>query len=244
MDLNWIEIGNLKSEETMVFLHEGLGCIELWKDYPQLLCKKLNIRGVVYDRAGYGKSPGSLTDRKADYLHLAAIELESLLDKLKIKSVHLYGHSDGGSIALIFASKYPELAKSVITEAAHVFNENETISGVKAARPLLKQGKMEGLKKYHGNRYKEVFNAWNNIWLDNTFRDWNIEHEVSAVHCPSLIIQGRDDQYGTLKQVYAIEKAIKGATMTLIPYNCGHAPFKEQQEVVIENVINFYNEYF
>ncbi|MEO9530953.1 MAG: alpha/beta hydrolase [Crocinitomicaceae bacterium] len=243
MELNWIEIGNLTSDETIIFLHEGLGCIELWKGYPEKVCETLNVKGIVYDRSGYGKSPGNLTQRKADYLHLAADELFDFINYLKLKSVHLYGHSDGGSIALIFASKYTNRVKSIVTEAAHVFNEPETIKGVQEARPLLKEGRMEGLRKYHGDRYQEVFYAWNDIWLDDSFEDWNIEKEIKSINCPALIIQGLEDQYGTLKQVEAISNAIKDNVKTFTPNHCGHAPFKEQTALVLNEITQFYNEF-
>lgn len=244
MKLNWIEVGNLDAEECIVFLHEGLGCVEMWKDYPENLCQSLNVRGIVYDRSGYGKSNGSLVNRKSDYLHLAAEELTHFIEFLKLEKVHLYGHSDGGSIALICAGTKPELVKTVVTEAAHVFNEQETIDGVLAARPLLKEGKMDGLKKYHGERYEEVFYAWNDIWLDDSFKNWNIEDITSRITCPGLIIQGLDDQYGTLKQVEAICKTNPQNVRSFTPKNCGHAPFKEKTNEVLKKVTEFYHEQF
>jgi pimeloyl-ACP methyl ester carboxylesterase len=173
-NLNWIEVGNTTSDTTIIFLHEGLGCIEMWRDYPKQLCIDLGVRGIVYDRAGYGKSIGSLLNRTNKYLHEAADELAELITELKIQNPILYGHSDGGSIALIYAANHPDKVKAVITEAAHVFNETGTIKGVREARPWMEEGKMEGLRKYHGDRYQEVFYAWNDIWLDDSFMDWDI----------------------------------------------------------------------
>jgi len=243
MNLNVKIVGDPKSEETIVFLHEGLGCIEMWKSYPEDLCNVLGMKGIVYDRAGYGKSPGSLIDRKADYLHLAAEELHELIHHFEINQPIIYGHSDGGSIGLIFAGKYPKLPKALITEAAHVFNEAVTIEGVKDARPLIETGKMDALKKYHGNRYKEVFYAWNDIWLDDSFNEWNISEEIKDISCPTLIIQGKDDQYGTLNQVSTILESIGSEAKSFTPANCGHAPFKEQKEAVIKTVKKFIHEH-
>jgi pimeloyl-ACP methyl ester carboxylesterase len=242
MNLNWIEVGIKDADQTIVFLHEGLGCIEMWRDYPNELCLRTNSRGIIYDRAGYGKSPGSLIGRKADYLHLAADELQNLAQHFNLENFILYGHSDGGSIALIHAAKYPTNVKALITEAAHAFNEDVTIEGVLAARPLLKEGKMDGLKKYHGQRYGEVFHAWNDIWLDDTFKEWSIEDEIVHILAPNLIIQGEDDQYGTLRQVDRICEITKGKSQNFKPKNCGHAPFKEQREQVLEITSNFINE--
>lgn len=243
MELHWEEVGHELAEEHIVFLHEGLGCIEMWKNYPNDLCLNLNAKGIVYDRSGYGKSLGSLLNREADYLHKAAEELKDFLDYLNVDQAHIYGHSDGGSIGLIFAGTYPNRVKTLITEAAHIFNEPETIQGVLDARPLLEDGKMEGLKKYHGERYQEIFYAWNDIWLDESFVNWNIEKEVSRIDCPLLVIQGEDDQYGTLKQVAAICETNQGNSRSFTPSNCGHAPFKEQSIKVMEVVQKFYGEY-
>lgn len=130
-------------------MHEGLGCIQMWKDYPKKVYVQLNCQGLVYDRAGYGKSTGSLLNLKANYLDLGAIELFELINDLKLqnKEFILYGHSDGGSIAVIFASKYPELVEAIITEAAHVFVEQITLEGIVPAQDAFKQGKLDGLKK-------------------------------------------------------------------------------------------------
>jgi pimeloyl-ACP methyl ester carboxylesterase len=234
-------VGNLSSKTIIVFLHEGLGCIEMWKNYPQKLCTFLNIKGLIYDRAGYGKSNGDLTKRQANYLHLAADELHQLLTSLQLLNhkIILYGHSDGGSIALIYASKYPQNINSIITEAAHIFVEKETIAGIKPAIKAFKTGKLDGLKKYHGSNYKNVFNAWANIWNHPSFKNWNIEKEITNIICPQLIIQGKNDQYGTLKQVENIAQHTKGQTITFIPENCGHSPYKEIEKDVFDKVISF-----
>lgn len=236
--INWITVGNPNSNSTIIFLHEGLGCIEMWKTYPHDLCSALNVNGIVYDRTGYGKSSGSLLGRTNQYLHEAAEELAAFIAHHQIKSPILYGHSDGGSIALIYAGQHKDV-KAVITEAAHVFNETETIQGVQEARPLLAEGKMDGLRKYHGERYQEVFFAWNDIWLDESFKDWDITEYLPNIEVPLLVIQGQNDQFGTLKQVKTIKELTAGKTATFTPENCGHAPFKEQTELVLETVKKF-----
>jgi len=202
-------IGNSESNQVIIFLHEGLGCIEMWRDYPEQLCNKLNCRGLIYDL------------------------------KLENKEIILYGHSDGGSIALIYASKYPNQVKSVITEAAHVFVEDVTLAGIAPAKEAFLQGKLDGLKKYHGNHYVEVFNAWVDIWNDPDFRDWNIEAELKQITCLQLVIQGVNDEYGTLKQVESIANHTKGQSTRFTPDNCGHAPFKELTTEVLKEVEAF-----
>lgn len=240
--INWVSVGDQSSSTCIIFLHEGLGCIEMWKDYPETLCNALNVRGIIYDRAGYGHSPGSLEGRTKEYLHDAANELAQFIDHFNIDSPILYGHSDGGSIALIYAGTYPDKVKALITEAAHVFNEPETIKGVLEARPWFDEGKMEGLRKYHGDRYKEVFFAWNDIWIDESFKDWNITDLLPNIICDQIIIQGEDDQYGTLLQVETIKSLTRGSTTTLTPEKCGHAPFKEQKEIVLKEAKKFLND--
>ena len=239
--LNHKFVGNHKSSTCIIFLHEGLGCIEMWKSYPAQLCNQLNVQGLVYDRAGYGKSKGDLTKRHANYLHMGADELFDLIHALKIenKSILLYGHSDGGSIALLFVAKYPQLCKLLITEAAHVFVEQVTLDGIKPAKKAFIEGKMNGLQKYHGEKFKEVFYAWVDIWNHPTFLNWNIENELQNIVCPQLIIQGVDDQYGTLKQVESINRNTKGKTSIFTPEKCGHSPFKEQTKIVLNEVIQF-----
>ena len=241
MNIHHVFIGDPKSKNLIIFLHEGLGSIAQWKDYPEKVCKATNAYGLVYDRSGYGKSPGDLTNRQVDYLHLAADELERVIEHLVPKNYNLilYGHSDGGSIALIHAAQYPDRIKALITEAAHVFVEDVTVEGVKIVRPFLEAGKFDGLEKYHGKRFKEVFYAWNDIWLNPDFRDWNITKLLPSIDIPQLIIQGIDDQYGTLDQVKSIENLTKGPSKIFTPKNCGHAPHKEKQNETLIRVGEF-----
>jgi len=241
-ELNYKYIQSNHSKSTIIiFLHEGLGCVEMWGAYPELVCSELKCNGLVYDRAGYGKSDGDLNDRKSNYLHLAADELFDLIQYLKLQSqnIILYGHSDGGSIGLIFASKYPQLCMAVITEAAHVFVEDVTLKGIKPAVKAYENGKLNGLKKYHGHKFNDVFYAWVNIWNHSSFKNWNIENEIKSIICPQLIIQGIDDQYGTLSQVVSIANHTKGNTTTFTPKECGHSPFKEKTKEVLKEVIDF-----
>lgn len=241
MDLNYRFIGNPESERIIVFLHEGLGSIKQWKDFPAQLCTATDSYGLVYDRSGYGESKGSLKDRQANYLHLAAQELSTVIQKLipTRYRLFLYGHSDGGSIALIYAAEHPNKPTGIITEAAHVFVEKETLAGVKAAQQPFKAGKFDGLKKFHGDRFEEVFLAWNNIWLHPSFHDWNITALLPKITCPQLIMQGKNDQYGTLQQIESIKSLTAGNTVIFTPDNCGHAPHKEKKQDVLTKTTDF-----
>ncbi|MDA7803707.1 alpha/beta hydrolase [Crocinitomix sp.] len=243
MKLNTKFVGNSEANRLIIFLHEGLGSIEQWKTFPQELCELTNSYGLIYDREGYGQSKGSLTNRTINYLHEGAEELHTEI----ISAIHpqydiyLYGHSDGGSIALIYAAKYGAHIKGIITEAAHVFVEAETIAGVQAARPLFDAGKFDGLKKYHGKRFKEVFFAWNDIWSSTAFRNWEIISLLKTITCPQLVIQGAADEYGTIKQIERIESGTKGHSTVKLIENGGHAPHKEKKEMVLLTVKNWMN---
>ncbi|NOQ73559.1 MAG: alpha/beta fold hydrolase [Crocinitomix sp.] len=241
MALNHAFIGDPTAKKIIVFLHEGLGSIAQWKAFPELVCKATNSYGLVYDRYGYGKSEGSLVNRKIDYLEQGAVELENVIDSLvpSTYDLFLYGHSDGGSIALIYTAKHPLKVTGLITEAAHVFVEDITIAGVRAALPYFEQGKFDGLKKYHGDRFQEVFMAWNKIWLNPAFRNWNISPLLPQITCPQLIIQGEDDQYGTLKQVETIANNTTGKSRVFTPKNCNHAPHKENEKETLLEVTRF-----
>lgn len=245
MDVHHKYIGNTSSSFLIIFLHEGLGCVEMWKTFPYDLCIKLDCAGFVYDREGYGKSIGSLTNRKADYLHLEAEKLNTIIEEIpeNYKYIVLYGHSDGGSIVLEYAKSPDARISAIITEAAHVINEQVTIEGVRTMRPMFDEGKFEGLRKYHGERYKEVFFAWNDIWLSDEFRDWDISDDLYKIELPLLVIQGAADIYGTLKQVDIIEQGVSGQVRRFTPDGVGHAPHKEVPLQVIEQIERFIHEY-
>ena len=159
-----------QNELTIIFLHEGLGCTKMYRDFPEQVCRKVNLSGFIYDRYGYGESAGDLSNRTVNYLEAAADNLKIILDQHVKGKVILYGHSDGGSIALIYAAKYPEKIVGIITEAAHVFVEDITLIGIKKAVMAFNDGKLNGLKKYHNSKYQQVFWAWANTWLNPEFK--------------------------------------------------------------------------
>ncbi|MDG1914939.1 MAG: alpha/beta hydrolase [Crocinitomix sp.] len=241
MTLNHIFIGDPSAKKLIIFLHEGLGSIAQWKNFPKLVCTATNSYGLVYERHGQGISAGSLLNRSTDYLEQGAEELAKVIEKLVPAKYDLilYGHSDGGSIALTYAANHPTKLIGIITEAAHVFVEDITVEGVKAALPYFHKGKFDGLKKYHGESYKEVFMAWNNIWLNPAFKSWNICDLLKQISCGQLIIQGQDDQYGSLKQVETIAELTCGKSTIFTPKNCNHAPHKENEKEILSKVTLF-----
>ncbi len=233
--------GTRQSPICLVFLHEGLGSTLTWGNYPNIIGQNTGLNTLVYDRAGYGQSSGNLLNRPLNYLNLAAAELHQLLIDLKIQKVILYGHSDGGSIALDFAAKYPKMVHGIITEAAHVMVEKITIAGIELALKAYQLNKFKGLQKFHQKDYRAIFEAWSKTWLNPKFKYWNLLEELTLINSPKLVIQGTDDQYGTLKQVELITTLSKGNSITFIP-KCGHSPFKEETELVSQKVIDFIKE--
>ncbi|MCG6151687.1 alpha/beta fold hydrolase [Leptospira bandrabouensis] len=235
----------IQNRPYIVFLHDSLGCISLWKDLPIQLGEMTNCNLLVYDRIGYGKSdPFASKTRNNSYLEDEADYLIKILQKLNIKKVILFGHSDGGSIALITASRYPSYILGVISEGAHVFVEEITIEGILKAKEIFKTTKLKQiLEKYHGYKTEDIFNAWVDTWLSQNFRNWNIEYLLPSIKCPVLVLQGEFDEYGTEKQVDAIANAVSGKSIKKMIPNAKHTPHKEKPEIIMEDISNFINSF-
>ncbi|MCH2214781.1 MAG: alpha/beta hydrolase [Flavobacteriales bacterium] len=226
---------------TIVFLHDSLGCIELWRDFPEKLGTLSACNVISYDRRGYGKShPFAEKQRSKGYMELEADVLINLLDNWQLETAILFGHSDGGSIALIAAGKYPDRISAVITEGAHIFVEDITIRGIRKAIELYKtSGLKSKLTKYHGDKTDELFWAWASTWTKDEFRSWNIESFLPSISCPCLIIQGENDEYGSIDQVEGIIRGTLGyAEKFLIP-NVKHTPHKEVPDLILSKSKKF-----
>ncbi|GAA4271827.1 alpha/beta hydrolase [Aquimarina gracilis] len=232
-----------KEKNSVLFLHDSLGCVELWRDFPKELASFANCNAIAYDRQGYGKSaPFTVNHRDNNYLQKEAEILGQILEKLNLNKVILFGHSDGGSIALLAAALFPEKILGIITEGAHVFVEKVTIRGIKEAKKAYNVTNLrERLTKYHGDKTDDVFRLWTETWLSSSYRSWNIEEYLPLVKCPSLIIQGEKDEYGTLDQVTSIVSKSTGKSTALLIKDVGHTPHKEIPELIIENSLKFIN---
>ncbi|KAF2333375.1 alpha/beta fold hydrolase [Flavobacterium nitrogenifigens] len=230
-----------ENRPTIVFLHDSLGCVELWRDFPKQIAEVSQCNILIYDRLGYGKSdPMPTYVRPVNYLELEADVLNTILEKLKIENAILFGHSDGGSIALIAASKYPQRIKMVICEAAHIFVEEITLNGIREAVVAYQNTNLpERLQKYHGNKTETIFKAWTETWLRVDFRNWNIENLLPKIKSPLLFIQGEKDEYGTLDQVRKTINAVSGKTEKYIIPNVGHTPHKEAPKTVLDKIAAF-----
>lgn len=228
---------------TLVLLHEGLGCVAAWRDWPAALAAASGLGVLVYSRRGYGGSEPRPPPWPLTYMHEEGLEiLPALLDAAKVRAAVLVGHSDGGSIALIHAGSGvagPRL-RGVVTLAAHVFCEDISVAAITAARTAYVEGDLRArLAKYHGERVDDAFWGWNRAWLDPGFRAWDLRAYLSAITAPLLVIQGEADPYGTLAQVEAIVGGVQGPCTRRVLPGCGHAPWRERADETSAAVLEF-----
>jgi pimeloyl-ACP methyl ester carboxylesterase len=226
---------------TLVFLHEGLGCIALWKDFPSRLCARLGLPGLVYDRWGYGQSEPLDRPRTTSYLHdEARLLLPAVLEQVGVTRSVLIGHSDGGTIALLYAAAFPSAPAAIVTEAAHVFVEDVTLAGIQAAGVAFATTDLpRRLARYHGAKTESIFKAWHDGWRSPEFRAWNIEAELPRIICPTLVLQGVNDEYGTTAQVEAIVRGVSGPARSELLPDCGHAPHHEAGQLTLDLIADF-----
>ena len=225
---------------TLLLLHEGLGSLAMWRDFPARLAAATGAATLVYSRLGYGKSDRLAAPRRVDYMHEEALEtLPALRGALGIADPILVGHSDGASIALIHAGAGRWPMRGLILEAPHVFVEDVSIASIAAAREAYATTDLRArLARYHDD-VDGAFRGWNDIWLDPAFRRWNIESYLSAIDCPTLVIQGEDDEYGTTAQLDAIAAKIGGPAETLLLPDCKHSPHRDQPEATLAAMARF-----
>jgi pimeloyl-ACP methyl ester carboxylesterase len=234
--------GEFADRPTIIFLHEGLGCVAMWRDFPEQVAQATGCEVVVYSRAGYGDSEEIDLPRTIEFMRdEATVVLPELIERLGVNRHILLGHSDGGSIALLYAAlaATPNLC-GLIAEAPHVFVEDLSIRSIALAKRNYESGSLrERLERYHGKNVDYAFWGWNRVWLDPAFRSWNIEDCLPRIEVPLLVIQGRDDEYGTLAQVKAIEDGCTGRVETLILDDCGHTPHRDQNEKTLQAIEQF-----
>lgn len=229
---------------TLVLLHEGLGSAALWRDFPDRLGKRLRYRVLVYSRYGYGQSDGLLAPRTARFMHEEALDvLPALLDTLAIARPLLIGHSDGASIALIHAATSGRPAAGLVLMAPHVFVEEISLRSIaRIAEQYEKTDLRDRLARHHKN-VDDAFHGWAKTWLSPDFRGWSLGAEAARLMAPALLIQGADDEYGTLAQIDAIEQVAQGPVTRLILDQCGHSPHRDHPERVIEAICGFVAEF-
>jgi pimeloyl-ACP methyl ester carboxylesterase len=230
-----------RSGPVVVFLHEALGSIGQWKGFPAALCSATGLPGFIYERWGFGKSePKGPGPWPADYLDSEAAMLDEVLTAAGIERPVLFGHSDGGTIALLYAAAFPGKAEAVISEAAHVLVEDVTLAGIRDVVESSKDGRLlRGLHRYHGEMTADVFSGWADTWLAPGFRDWNIVKKLSAIRCPLLVLQGTADQFGTEVQVESITRSVSGPVSSHYFQGAGHVPHLESGEDVVRETHRF-----
>ncbi len=234
----WIRPGRSGST-TIVMLHEGLGSIALWKDFPELLAARTGCSVLLYSRYGHGNSDKLMEKRPVTFMHHEGeVVLPELLEKLPIERPILLGHSDGGSIALIFAGKHPDAVRALILEAPHVFVEDLSVASITEAKVNYQSTELPQKLARHHAHVDATFWGWNDIWIDPDFRSWNIEEYLAAIRCPVLCIQGEEDEYGTIAQVEAIKAQVPQTEIVMVP-NCRHSPHRDQSEQTLERMVEF-----
>ena len=227
---------------VVVFLHEGLGSVAMWKDFPAAFCAANGLSGFVFSRHGYGRSTPKPPDEHwaPDFMHAQAHEvLPALFERAGIVRPWLFGHSDGASIALLHAARNP--VAGVVAVAPHLFVEDVSIASIEKARDAYEATDLRArLGRYH-DAADSAFRGWNDAWLSPAFRDWNIEADIAGIEAPVLAAQGGDDEYGTLEQIRAIARRLPKTRLLVIP-ECGHSPHRDQPALLTREAGRFIRE--
>lgn len=227
---------------VLVFLHESLGSIALWRKFPEQLARATGCDALIYNRQGYGRSTDEILPRPYDYQEKeGAVWLPRLLDKLDIDKVVLIGHSDGASIALIAAGALGSRVKTLITMAGHTYADHLTVAGIEEMTVRYRETDIrERLARYHGHRTDDLFNAWHGIWLDEGFHAaMDFSRWLAAIECPAMIIQGQNDEYGVPEQVTDIAAAIGDSAREFFLEDTGHSPHLEKPDQLLDLVCDF-----
>lgn len=242
IEYQWV-IEPKQDQGVIVFLHEGLGCKDMWKGFPKKLAQQTGLAALTYSRAGYGLSSSIQLPRNQNYMQDEGIDvLPKLLSALGIQKSVLFGHSDGGSIALINAGAHPNSSvQAIILEAPHVFIEKKTVDSItQVAKNYQNSHLKKALSKYHGDNLDCAFYGFVDTWLNPVYaKNWNIEGYVKNVNVPTLLFQGDNDEFGTSEQVNRIQAQIKGEFEAVMIENCGHVPHVEQPDLVLKRSTDF-----
>ena len=230
---------------VLVLLHEGLGCVEMWRDFPVALHRRTGLPVFAWSRAGYGGSDPAELPRRVDYMHVEGRDvLGAVLDAAGIEDAVLVGHSDGASIAIVHAGAHRRSSVSrirgLVLIAPHVICEDVSIASIRAAGDAYRDGWLrERLARYHGDQVDAAFYGWHDAWLLPEFRQWSIEGFLPGIAVPVLLIQGAKDAYGSAAQLDAIERSVAGPTTRRWLEGCGHAPHRERPEETLDAIDAF-----
>ena len=226
---------------TIVFLHEGLGCLGMWRDFPDRVVSATGCGALVYSRMGYGASEPVRGPRPVRFMHDEALEvLPAVIKRFKLEEVVLFGHSDGASIAIVHAGARLEAIRALILEAPHVFVEPVCVERIARIAEEYETTRLrQRLAKYHGGNTDPMFKTWTDVWLRPEFRQWNIEEYLPSIESPVLVVQGEDDEYGTVRQVEAVLAQVRGPAKSLMLARCGHSPHSDQPDDVLDAAARF-----
>jgi len=232
LECAWVGAPRDRARPTVVFLHEGLGSVSMWRDFPRAFCERHGFAGFVFSRAGYGRSTPRAPDEhwQPDFMARQADEvLPALFATTGIERPWLFGHSDGGTIALLHAARHD--VAGVVAVAPHLFVEDVSVTSIAQARAAYRASDLRDRLARHHADVDSAFYGWNDVWLMPAFRGWNVEREIATIACPVLAVQGEDDEYGTLEQVHAIVRRLPKTRLLVIP-KCGHSPHRDQPEIL------------
>lgn len=241
LEYQWINPAE-SAAPTLIFLHEGLGCLAMWKDFPRQAARMTGRRTLIYSRAGYGGSSPCSLPRPLTFMHEEALNiLPKILDAAEIQKAVLVGHSDGASIALINAGGIVDgRIRGLILIAPHVFVEQLTLASIRAAKSAYEKTDLrERLARYHGDNVDCAFWGWNGAWLDEGFLDWNLGAYLPKIKVPVLLIQGKDDNYGTIRQLETIKKHLPWGAELILLQDCGHSPFRDRPKETLQAIADF-----
>jgi pimeloyl-ACP methyl ester carboxylesterase len=239
LECEWVGAPRERADGVVVFLHEGLGSVSMWRDFPRAFCDRYGFAGFVFSRYGYGRSTPRPHDERwaPDFMARQADEvLPALFASVGIEAPWLLGHSDGATIALLHAARRP--ARGVVAVAPHLFVEDVSIASIAKAREAYETTDLRRrLARYHDD-VDSAFRGWNDVWLSPEFRSWNIESEIATIRCPLLAVQGENDEYGTLEQIRAVARNVPQAELLVLPA-CGHSPHRDQAEALMHETGRF-----
>jgi pimeloyl-ACP methyl ester carboxylesterase len=247
---------------TIVFLHEGLGCLGMWRDFPDRLASAAGCGALVYSRIGYGASDPVRGPRPVRFMHDEALDvLPAVIEHFRLEEVIVFGHSDGASIAVIYAGASsgkrsrnlsggpcgppspPGPVRALVLEAPHVFVEPICVESIARIAEAYETTRLrERFARHHGGNTDSMFRTWTKVWLTPEFRRWNIEEYLPAIESPVLVVQGEDDEYGTLRQVDAVVTQVRGPAESLVLAHCGHSPHSDQPDEVLNAASRFVRE--
>jgi len=249
IEYRWIDGSAPADAPLAVFLHEGLGSVDQWRDWPQALCERLGMRGLVWSRPGYGRSTPRPPQVRwpADFLAQQAQHvMPALLDALGVDArtrerMWVIGHSDGASIALLYAASFPRALAGAVVIAPHVFVEDVTLAGIAHAKTAYETGDLRAKLARHHADVDSAFYGWNDVWLSAGFRSWSIVAALRAIRCPLLALQAHDDHYGTMAQLEAIAANVPHARIHALAHG-GHSPHRDAAAPVNDAIAQFVRE--